>query len=139
MLLESRTLFGVLLRFVLLRLKSYNHRTFLAITRQIRINKRNFWKVLRQINAYVLNKWLLKLQCAYLNTQGSSPSDTPLKRIDDGKFFIIIMRFLFILRTIVQYFLVLGNSIFLHFRSISIKLIKVVSLRFAMCIKSSIY
>ncbi|KRX34384.1 hypothetical protein T06_6425, partial [Trichinella sp. T6] len=86
-----------------------------------------------------LNKWLLKLQCAYLNTQGSSPSDTPLKRIDDGKFFIIIMRFLYILRTTVQYFLVLGNSIFLHFRSISIKLIKVVSLRFAMCIKSSIY
>ncbi|KRY02424.1 hypothetical protein T03_368, partial [Trichinella britovi] len=29
----------VLLRFVLLRLKSYNHRTFLAITGQIRINK----------------------------------------------------------------------------------------------------
>ncbi|KRY31803.1 hypothetical protein T03_1105, partial [Trichinella britovi] len=79
------------------------------------------------------------LPCAYLNTQGSSPSDTPLKRIDDGKFFIIIMRFLFILRTLVQYFLVFGNSIFLHFRSISIKLIKVVSLRFAMCIKSSIY
>ncbi|KRX35072.1 hypothetical protein T05_3691 [Trichinella murrelli] len=125
----------VSLRFVLLRLKSYKHRTLLAITRQIR----NFWKVLRQINAYVLNKWLLKLQCAYLNTQGSSPSDTPLKRIDDGKIFNIIMRFLFILRTIVQYFLVLGNSIFLHFRSISIKLIKVVSLRFAMCIKSSIY
>ncbi|KRZ88865.1 hypothetical protein T08_15108 [Trichinella sp. T8] len=125
--------------FVLLRLKSYQHKTFLAITRQIRIHKTNFWKVLQQINAYVLNKWLLKLQCAYLNTQGSSPSDTPLKRIDDGKFFDIIMRFLFILRTIVQYFLDLGNSIFLHFRSISIKLIKVVSLRFAMCIKSSIY
>ncbi|KRZ61453.1 hypothetical protein T02_4055 [Trichinella nativa] len=70
----------VSLRFVLLRLKSYRHRTLLEITRQIR----NFWKVLRQINAYVLNKWLLKLQCAYLNTQGSSPSDTPLKRIDDG-------------------------------------------------------
>ncbi|KRZ47917.1 hypothetical protein T02_9601, partial [Trichinella nativa] len=86
-----------------------------------------------------LNKWLLKFQCAYLNTQGSSPSDTQLKRIDDAKLFDIIMRFLFILRTIVQYFLVLGNSIFLHFRSISIKFIKVVSLRFAMCIKSSIY
>ncbi|KRX54438.1 hypothetical protein T09_10447 [Trichinella sp. T9] len=75
---------NVLLRFVLLRLKLYNHITFLAITGQIRINKRNFWKVLRQINAYLLNKWPLKLQCAYLNTQGSSPSDTPLKRIDDG-------------------------------------------------------
>ncbi|KRX74410.1 hypothetical protein T06_7133 [Trichinella sp. T6] len=75
---------GVLLRFVLLRLKSYKHRTLLEITRQIPLNKTNFWKVLRQINAYVLNKWLLKFQCAYLNTQGSSPSDTPLKRIDDG-------------------------------------------------------
>ncbi|KRY04237.1 hypothetical protein T12_15100, partial [Trichinella patagoniensis] len=73
-----------LLRFVLLRLKSYKHRTLLAITRQIRINKTSFWKVLRQINAYLLNKWPLKLQCAYLNTQGSSPFDTPLKRIDDG-------------------------------------------------------
>ncbi|KRX16078.1 hypothetical protein T07_5490 [Trichinella nelsoni] len=40
------------------------------------------------------------------------------------------MRFSFTIRTLVQYFLVLGNSIFLHFWSISIKLIKVVSLRF---------
>ncbi|KRZ93490.1 hypothetical protein T08_9056 [Trichinella sp. T8] len=48
------------------------------------VSLRRFWKVLRQINAYVLNKWPLKLPCAYLNTQGSSPSDTPLKRIDDG-------------------------------------------------------
>ncbi|KRX33485.1 hypothetical protein T09_6121, partial [Trichinella sp. T9] len=86
-----------------------------------------------------LNKWLLNLQCAYLNTQGSSPSDTPLKRIDDGKFFDIVMRFLFILRTIVQYFFVLGKSIFLHFRSISNKLKKVVSIRVEMCIKFSIY
>ncbi|KRX60444.1 hypothetical protein T09_1628 [Trichinella sp. T9] len=100
---------------------------------------RSFWKVLRQINAYVLNKWLLNLQCAYLNTQGSSPSGTPLKRIDDGKFFDIVMRFLFILRTIVQYFFVLGKSIFLHFRSISNKLKKVVSIRVEMCIKFSIY
>ncbi|KRX11819.1 hypothetical protein T07_8564, partial [Trichinella nelsoni] len=30
------------------------------------------------------NKWPLKLPCAYLNTQGSSPSGTPLKRIGDG-------------------------------------------------------
>ncbi|KRX29300.1 hypothetical protein T08_6022, partial [Trichinella sp. T8] len=30
------------------------------------------------------NKWPLKLPCAYLNTQGSSPSGTPLKRIDNG-------------------------------------------------------
>ncbi|KRX77556.1 hypothetical protein T06_1324 [Trichinella sp. T6] len=74
----------ILFSFVLLRLKLYQYKTFLAITRQIRIHKTRFWKVLRQINAYVLNKWPLKLLCASLNTQGSSPSDTPLKRIDDG-------------------------------------------------------
>ncbi|KRX17863.1 hypothetical protein T07_12756 [Trichinella nelsoni] len=43
-----------------------------------------FWKVPRQTNAYMSNKWPLKFACAYLNTQGSSPSETPLKRIDDG-------------------------------------------------------
>ncbi|KRX17065.1 hypothetical protein T07_10698, partial [Trichinella nelsoni] len=80
------------------------------------------------------NKWLLKLPCAYLNTQESRSPGTPVRNV-----FVIKMRFSFTLRTLVQYFLVLGNSIFLHFRSISIKLIKVVSLRFAMCIKSSIY
>ncbi|KRX31937.1 hypothetical protein T05_5297, partial [Trichinella murrelli] len=105
----------------------------LAITRQIRIHKTKFWKVLRQINAYVSNKWPLKLPCAYLNTQESRPTGTPLKRIQSEK------RFLFTLLTVVQYFLVLGNSIFLHFRPIWNKFIKIVSLRFAMCIKSSIY
>ncbi|KRX35273.1 hypothetical protein T09_12033 [Trichinella sp. T9] len=58
MLLESRTLFGVY--------------------------KPKFWKVLRQINAYVSNKWPLKLPCAYLNTQESRPTGTPLKRIQSG-------------------------------------------------------
>ncbi|KRX66329.1 hypothetical protein T09_14867 [Trichinella sp. T9] len=43
-----------------------------------------FWKVPRQTNAYLSNKWPLKLPCAYLNTQGISPSGTPLKRIQDG-------------------------------------------------------
>ncbi|KRX60450.1 hypothetical protein T09_14307 [Trichinella sp. T9] len=43
-----------------------------------------FWKDLRQTNAYVSNKWLLKLPCSYLNTQGSGPFENPLKRIDDG-------------------------------------------------------
>ncbi|KRX26396.1 hypothetical protein T07_4724 [Trichinella nelsoni] len=42
------------------------------------------WKVPQQTNAYMSNKWPLKLPCAYLNTQGSSPSETPLKRIDDS-------------------------------------------------------
>ncbi|KRX16174.1 hypothetical protein T07_5050 [Trichinella nelsoni] len=37
-----------------------------------------FWKVLRQTNAYLSNKWPLNLPCAYLNTQGSSPSETPI-------------------------------------------------------------
>ncbi|KRY35239.1 hypothetical protein T01_7139 [Trichinella spiralis] len=67
--------FEILLRFLLLRLKSYHNKIFLAITRQIRIHK-TFWKVPRQTNAY--------LPCAYLNTQGSSPSENPLKRIDGG-------------------------------------------------------
>ncbi|KRY59535.1 hypothetical protein T03_14648 [Trichinella britovi] len=40
-----------------------------------------FWKVPRQTNAYVSNKWPLKLPCAYLNTQGSGPFENRLKRI----------------------------------------------------------
>ncbi|KRY03777.1 hypothetical protein T12_601, partial [Trichinella patagoniensis] len=40
-----------------------------------------FWKVLRHINAYVSNKWPLKFPCAYLNTQGSCTTGTPLIRI----------------------------------------------------------
>ncbi|KRY34453.1 hypothetical protein T01_9955 [Trichinella spiralis] len=81
----------------------------------------------RQTNAYVSNKWLLKLPCAYLNTQGSIPSETPLIPIDDRKFFDIIMRHSLKMPSLVQYFVVFGKSIFLHFRSISNKLIKVVS------------
>ncbi|KRX14690.1 hypothetical protein T07_11029 [Trichinella nelsoni] len=42
-----------------------------------------FWKIPLQTNASVSNKWPLKLPCAYLNTQGSSPFETPLKRILD--------------------------------------------------------
>ncbi|KRY51087.1 hypothetical protein T03_4104 [Trichinella britovi] len=45
---------------------------------------RRFWKVLRQINTYVSNKWLLKFPCAYLNTQESRHTGTPLIRIQDG-------------------------------------------------------
>ncbi|KRX40244.1 hypothetical protein T06_13130, partial [Trichinella sp. T6] len=97
-----------------------------------------FWKVLRHINAYVSNKWPLKFPRAYLNTQGSCTTGTPLIRIQ-GNIFTIIRRYSFTLRTLVQYFVVLGNSIFLHFRPISNKLKKVVSLQFQMGIKSSIY
>ncbi|KRZ65232.1 hypothetical protein T08_12149, partial [Trichinella sp. T8] len=62
------------------------------------------------------------LPCAYLNTQGSSPSDTPLKRIDNGKFFDIRMGYSLKMLSPVQYFVVSGKSGFLHFRSISNKL-----------------
>ncbi|KRX30199.1 hypothetical protein T05_11498, partial [Trichinella murrelli] len=96
-----------------------------------------FWKVLRQINTYVSNKWPLKFPCAYLNTQGSCTTGTPLIRIQ-GNIFTIIRRYSFTLRTVVQYFVVLGNSIFLHFRSISNKLKTIVSIRVEMSIKSSI-
>ncbi|KRY05309.1 hypothetical protein T12_9103, partial [Trichinella patagoniensis] len=78
------------------------------------------------------------LPCAYLNTQESRHSGTPLIW-NKGDFFAIIMRYSLTFFTLVQYFLVLGNLIFLHFRTISNKLKKVVSLRFDMCIKSSIY
>ncbi|KRY15117.1 hypothetical protein T01_3955, partial [Trichinella spiralis] len=48
------------------------------------------------------------LPCAYLNTQGSSPSETPLKRIEDRIFFGIIMRYSLKPPSLVQYFVVLG-------------------------------
>ncbi|KRY21822.1 hypothetical protein T12_14149, partial [Trichinella patagoniensis] len=130
----------VLFRLPLLLLKSHHPSTFFAISRQIRVHTPcdQFWKVLRQINPYVSNKWPLKLPCAYLNTQESRHSGTPLIW-NKGDFFAIIMRYSLTFFTLVQYFLVLGNLIFLHFRTISNKLKKVVSLRFDMCIKSSIY
>ncbi|KRY44446.1 hypothetical protein T03_13109 [Trichinella britovi] len=81
---------------------------------------------------------LLNLPCAYLNTQGISQSGTPLKRIQDGNFIDIIIRYSLKFPSLVQYFLLLGNSIFLNFRAISNKLKKVVSIRVEMCIKSSI-
>ncbi|KRY21538.1 hypothetical protein T12_1535 [Trichinella patagoniensis] len=74
-------------RFLLFPLKSQQLATFLTIYRQIRIYKscdQRFWKVARQTNTYVSNKWPLKSPCAYLNTQGSSPCGTLLIRIDDS-------------------------------------------------------
>ncbi|KRY32330.1 hypothetical protein T01_12502 [Trichinella spiralis] len=90
MLIRLRTLLGgyksafVLFRFLLLLLKSHRSSTFFSISRQIRFHeacdqqgyslccfcdfRKRFWKVLRQINPYVSNKWSLKLPCAYLNT-----------------------------------------------------------------------
>ncbi|KRX22409.1 hypothetical protein T07_614, partial [Trichinella nelsoni] len=101
-------------------------------------SQHTFWKVPRETPGYMSNKWPLKLPCAYLNTQGSSPSGTPLKRIDDGKVFDIIMRYSLKMPSFVQYSVVLCKSIFLHFRSISNKLKKVASIWVEMCMKSSI-
>ncbi|KRX32077.1 hypothetical protein T05_15013, partial [Trichinella murrelli] len=87
----------------------------------------------------LLNKWHLKFACAYLNTQESSPSGTPLKRLQDGNVFCIIVRYSLKLRSLVQYYFVLGKSIFLHFPSIWNQFIEIVSGRFEMPIKSSIH
>ncbi|KRX25053.1 hypothetical protein T07_13780, partial [Trichinella nelsoni] len=95
----------------------------LYITKYCGINR--FWKVPLQINANVSNKYPLKLPCAYLNTQGSSPFKSPLKLIDHGKFIDIIMRYSLKFSSLVQYFAVLAMTIFLHFRSTSNKLYKV--------------
>ncbi|KRY03199.1 hypothetical protein T12_8669, partial [Trichinella patagoniensis] len=78
------------------------------------------------------------LPCAYLNTHGSSQSETPLIPIDDRKFFDIIMKYSLKMPRLVQYFVVLGNSIFLHFRSVSNKLKTFVAIWVEMCMKSSI-
>ncbi|KRX75774.1 hypothetical protein T06_5199 [Trichinella sp. T6] len=125
-------------KFPSLPLKSHHPSTFFAISRQIRVHTTRFWKVLRQINPYGSNKWTPKFASAYINTKRSCTTGTPLIRIQ-GNIFTIIRRYSFTLRTLVQYFVVLGNSIFLHFRPISNKLKKVVSLQFQMGIKSSIY
>ncbi|KRY20632.1 hypothetical protein T12_6260 [Trichinella patagoniensis] len=98
---------------------------FFAISRQIRVCTTcdQFWKVLLQTNPYLLNKWPLKFACAYLNTQESSPSGTPLKRLQD-------VRYSMKLSSLLQYFFVLGKSIFLHFLSNWNKFIDIVSGRF---------
>ncbi|KRX84988.1 hypothetical protein T06_9275, partial [Trichinella sp. T6] len=117
-------------KFVLL----YN---FFATSRQMRVCTTRFWEVLWQTNPNLLNKWPLKFACAYLNTQESSPSGTPLKRHQDGNVFFIIVRYLLKLRSLLQYFFVLGKSIFLHFPSIWNQFIEIVLGRFEMRIKSS--
>ncbi|KRZ95428.1 hypothetical protein T08_1627 [Trichinella sp. T8] len=55
-----------------------------AIASAVFCDFRKFWKVSRQTNAYVSNAWPLKLPCAYLNTQGNSPSEILLKRINNS-------------------------------------------------------
>ncbi|KRY41103.1 hypothetical protein T01_6662 [Trichinella spiralis] len=96
-------------------------------------------KVPRQTNAYLLNKRYLKFACAYLNTRDSSPFGTLLQRLQDGNVLCIIVRYSLKLPSLVQYFFVLGKSIFLHFPSIWNKFIEIVSGRLQMTIKSSTY
>ncbi|KRX18055.1 hypothetical protein T07_10498 [Trichinella nelsoni] len=69
-------------------LKSHHFTTFLQYLVKyafVRRTTRRFWKVPLHTNPYLLNKWPLKFACAYLNTQESSPSGTPLKRLQDGR------------------------------------------------------
>ncbi|KRX76986.1 hypothetical protein T06_11321, partial [Trichinella sp. T6] len=68
-------------------LKSHLCTTFLQYLGKytfVRCETRKFWKVPWQTNLNLLNKWPLIFACAYLNTQESSPSGTPLKRLQDG-------------------------------------------------------
>ncbi|KRX39045.1 hypothetical protein T05_5892, partial [Trichinella murrelli] len=101
--------------------KTTVYATFIAIPRKIHVHT-TYEQVLESFTA---NK---HFPCAYLNTQGSCTTGTPLIRIQ-GNISTIIRRYSFTLRTLVQYFVVLSNSIFLHFRPISNKLKKVVSLQ----------
>ncbi|KRX84936.1 hypothetical protein T06_15451 [Trichinella sp. T6] len=84
------------------------------------VSGRKFWKVPWQTNLNLLNKWPLIFACAYLNTQESSPSGTPLKRLQDVRYSMKLYSF-------VQYFFVLGKSIFLHFPSIWNQFINIAS------------
>ncbi|KRX33761.1 hypothetical protein T05_4264, partial [Trichinella murrelli] len=109
-------------------LKSHHCTTFLQYLGKyvfVRRETRRFWKVLLQIKPYLLNKWPLKFACANLNTQESSTSGTPLKRLQDVMYSMKLHSF-------VQYFFVLGKLIFLHFPSIWNKFINIVSGRIEM-------
>ncbi|KRY06493.1 hypothetical protein T12_3573 [Trichinella patagoniensis] len=123
-------------------LKSHHCTTFLQYLGKyvfVRRETRRFWKDPWQNNTNLLNKWPLKFACAYLNTQESSPSGTPLKRLQDGNVFYIILRYSMNLRSLMQYFFVFCKSIFLYFPSIWNQFIEIFSGRLEMPIKSSIY
>ncbi|KRY35292.1 hypothetical protein T01_3318, partial [Trichinella spiralis] len=68
----------------------------------------NFFAISRQIRVCTTCD---QFACAYLNTQESSPSGTSLKRLQDGNVFYIIVRYSMKLRSLVQYFFVLGKSL----------------------------
>ncbi|KRX47579.1 hypothetical protein T05_4287 [Trichinella murrelli] len=95
-----------------------------------------FWKVPRQTNAYMSNKWPLKLSGAIIIHREAVHLELRLN--GSAMFFDIIMMYSLKLPIFAQYFVVLGKSIFLDFRSISNKLKKVVLIWVEMCIKSSI-
>ncbi|KRZ84900.1 hypothetical protein T08_2220 [Trichinella sp. T8] len=59
----------------------YNFLQYLNKYAFVRRATRRFWKVPWQTNPNLLNKRHLKFACAYHNTQESSPSGTPLKRL----------------------------------------------------------
>ncbi|KRX61893.1 hypothetical protein T09_14559 [Trichinella sp. T9] len=69
-------------------LKSHHCTTFLQYLGKYVFVRREtrFGKVAWETNPNLLNKLSLKFACAYLNTQASSPSGTPLKRLQDGRF-----------------------------------------------------
>ncbi|KRY49920.1 hypothetical protein T03_13166 [Trichinella britovi] len=98
-------------------LKSHHCTTFLQYLGKYVFVRREtrFGKVAWGSNPTLLNKFSLKIACAYLNTQESSPSGTPLKRLQDGNVFYIILRYLMNLRSLVQYLFVLDKFIFLDF------------------------
>ncbi|KRX20182.1 hypothetical protein T07_11221 [Trichinella nelsoni] len=77
-----------------------------------------------------------ELECSIWNSLATAPG---WLNFDIGNVFCIIMRYSMKLRSLMQYFFVLGKSIFLHFPSIWNKFIEIVSRRFEMPIKSSIY
>ncbi|KRZ95493.1 hypothetical protein T08_6887, partial [Trichinella sp. T8] len=76
-------------------LKSHHCTTFLQYLGKYAFLRREtrFGKVAWESNPNLLNKFSLKIACAYLNTQESSPSGTPLKRLQDGTNVIGISNF----------------------------------------------
>ncbi|KRX80227.1 hypothetical protein T06_14494 [Trichinella sp. T6] len=89
MLFESYTfLEGIgcsFISFPIAQIKIAKYVTFLSISHQIRFCTTSDQVCIpRQINAYVSSKWPLTFPCAYLYTLENSPSESPLKRIDDG-------------------------------------------------------
>ncbi|KRX84363.1 hypothetical protein T06_1158, partial [Trichinella sp. T6] len=67
-------------------LKSHHCTTLLQYLAKYAFVRLRFWEVPYQTNPNLLNKWHLKFACAYLNTQESSPSGTPLKRLQDVRY-----------------------------------------------------